>query len=110
MRVAADHETDPDACEVEGEIVDVVHDVDANRPRAQRPALGEMARPGCPVVVAAHGDDGSDRAQRGEHLRRSDVSRVYDQVTRAQSVECLAPDQAVGIRDQAEARRRRSPR
>jgi hypothetical protein len=60
-----------------------MEDVNANRPDSQRSARGKAASPRGPVVVSAHGDDRSDRAQRDEHVGIADVARVDDQVARA---------------------------
>ncbi len=101
MGVTAHHEPDPCAHEVDREIVHVVENVDPNRAHGQRSGLRKPPSPAVAVVVAAHSDDRRDFAQRDEHVRRSHIAGVNDQVTGGERAERFVSYQAVRIGDHA---------
>ncbi len=66
--------------------------------------LPQRPRPAAVVVVASHGDDRRDAAERLEHLRRPDVARVQDERTPAQRAHGLRTQQPVRVGDDTDPR------
>ena len=92
----------PAAARVQIQLVQIVQHVERHLPDLQHVGLGDVRRPALAVVVAAHGGDGRDPAERVEDVRRADVARVHDALDAGQRGQRLRPHQAVRVGDHAD--------
>ncbi len=60
------------------------------------------------VVVSSDGTDGRERTQLLEHLRRSDVARMDDQIDAGERLLGLGAKQAVGVGDEPDDAHRKT--
>jgi hypothetical protein len=99
VRVTGKDCREPGRRRVEGELVDVMNDVDGLGSELDRVIGGERERPWPLVVVAADGAHGSHRPERIQHRRSPDVSTVDDEIGSAKPIDGFGPDQPVRVGD-----------
>ena len=89
------------------DIGDVMHQQGLDAVKRQQQVIGDVAGPGCLLVVVApyhlHGGEGR---QRCEDIGLADVARVQDEVAAVERRQRFWTEQAVGVRNKAEAHER----
>ena len=87
---------------IEIDVVQIVENVNKRLSRFHRFAKWQCGCPVAPVRVAAHGVDWSDEPKLYKNFRIPNIAGVNDEVRAAQGIERLWPQQAVGVRNDAE--------
>lgn len=102
MRVPVHHDGHPTRDGGPAERLAVVdHEQSTPADRERRP-VRQPRGPRAPIVVPPHGGHRRDRAQRHQHLRRPDVSRMHDSLDPPERRKCLRSHQAVRVRDETD--------
>ena len=86
----------------------VVHDLDPVAGDSDGQPAGQSSSKGASIIVAAHGEDGSDEGERAEDLLCADVAGVKDQVGSPQGGDGLGPEEPMRVGDQSDERSKNS--
>ena len=78
----------------------IMQHVDQHLARYDLLNLTQLRGPLTNIVVAAHGSQRRDRAQRIQHMCAANVARLNDVMCAAPIVQCLWPQQAMSVGDQ----------
>ena len=103
VRVAGHDHVHAGAWRIQFELRQVVDRVDPDFAELHELAVAQCIGPGTAVVVAAHRGDRRDARELRQYAGIADVAAVHDRVAAAQERQCLRPQQAVRVRDQADA-------
>jgi len=89
------------------ELRHVMNNIDPVTANLDHVMCGKAARPNISIVIASYTSDGRNASERIQNRWIADVPAMNDHLRVAQRIERLRPNQAMGIRYQADEVRRR---
>ena len=92
---------------VTGEFRQVMNNVDSMTANLDHVMCEKAARPSTSIVIAAYSSDGRNASKRIQNRWIADIPAMNDDFRVAQRIERFRPNQAMGIRYQADEMRRR---
>ena len=92
---------EPSSRGLEAELLDVMNHVEGMRPDFDHLIGGKLRSPCTLVVIAPDSANGGDSPKRVENCERADVSTMHDEITSAELLDRLGPDEAVRVGDHA---------
>ena len=100
--MAGDHDFESCCFGLQVELRQIVQNVDGKAGDLDNFSLGQSARPGVVIDVAANGGYGGDGCEGGENLGCANVSCMNDVLRALQSCERFGAKQSVSIGDDAD--------
>ena len=109
MRMTADNYLETLSDRIYGELVQIVHHVNPDRPDLRHLRVGNRVGPIAFVIVSANRHDRRKRSQLFQHFPGIDIARVKNEVGARERIDGFRSQQTMCVRDQADDLLRHPP-